>query len=290
MFARRALTLYKQTGKEREVRNNRGEVCCGHQQTCSRGWMGIHPMNGATPNDWAAKAPKYENPLYGNSQNETTVNRRTVGMTDGYDSSFVQWKRVTAADAAAAAGLRGEVPSNDQAEDSAGLGYPHPIVNYRGIWTGSSSEQELRIQRVVSHDSRYLFLLCPQWVYNTTLVPLPDKKYFIYQLEQLDKSESPHIFNPFVFHLMLHAKHIFDYSNVNLTYYGNKIQIPINKTSKLIPPIVSIPYDNISDTTFVVRPSFICTFSDLVLLKSVCIRISSEYLLQARAGIERIVE
>ena len=53
-------------------------------------------------------------------------------MTDGrvtahqsgirnYDSSFVQWERVTAAVAAAAAGLRGEVPSNDQAEDSAGL-------------------------------------------------------------------------------------------------------------------------------------------------------------------------
>ena len=65
-------------------------------------------------------------------------------MTDGrvtahqsgirnYDSSFVQWERVTAAVAAAAAGLRGEVPSNDQAEDSAGLGYPHPIVYYRGI-------------------------------------------------------------------------------------------------------------------------------------------------------------
>lgn len=95
--------------------------------------------------------------------------------------------------------------------------------------------------------SRYLFLLCPQWVYNNTLVPLPNEKYFIYQLEQFDKSESPHVFNPFVFHLMQHANHIFDYSNVNLKYYGrNKIQIPISKTSKLIPPIVSIPYDNIS--------------------------------------------
>ena len=45
-----------------------------------------------------------------------------------YDSLSVQWERVTAAVAAAAAGLRGEVPSNDQAEGSAGLGYPHPIV------------------------------------------------------------------------------------------------------------------------------------------------------------------
>ena len=54
-------------------------------------------------------------------------------MVTNYDSSFVQWERVTAAVAAAAAGLRGEFPSNDQAEDSAGLGYPHPIVYYRGI-------------------------------------------------------------------------------------------------------------------------------------------------------------
>lgn len=66
-------------------------------------------------------------------RNETTVNGRTVEMETNYDSSFVQWKRVTAADAAAAAGLRGKVPSNDQAEDSAGLGYPHPMVYYRGI-------------------------------------------------------------------------------------------------------------------------------------------------------------
>ena len=46
---------------------------------------------------------------------------------------------VTAAVAAAAAGLRGEVPSDDQAEDSAGLGYPHPrasIVYYIGNLNG----------------------------------------------------------------------------------------------------------------------------------------------------------
>ena len=97
-----------------------------------------------------------------------------------------------------------------------------------------------------SDPSRYLFLLCPQWVYNDKLLPLPDKKYFIYQLEQFDKSESPHVFNSFVFYIMFHAAHIFDYSNVNLKYYGNKIQIPLHKTSKLLPPIVSIPYDNIS--------------------------------------------
>lgn len=97
-----------------------------------------------------------------------------------------------------------------------------------------------------SDPSRYLFLLCPQWVYNDKLISLPDKKYFIYQLEQFDKSESPQVFNSFVFYLMCHAAHIFDYSNVNLTYYGNKIQIPLHKTSKLLPPIVSIPYDNIS--------------------------------------------
>ncbi len=83
-------------------------------------------MNRVTPNEWAAKAPNMENPLYGSSLNETTVNRTMTHRTNN-------GKRVTAADAAAAAGLRGEVPSNDQAEDSAGLGYPHPMVYYRGI-------------------------------------------------------------------------------------------------------------------------------------------------------------
>ena len=39
-----------------------------------------------------------------------------------------------------------EGAKEDQAEDSAGLGYPHPIVYYRGIWTDSSSERELRNQ------------------------------------------------------------------------------------------------------------------------------------------------
>ena len=68
-------------------------------------------------------------PIVRDFTDRTTVNRRTTN----YDSSFLQWERVTAAVAAAAAGLRGEVPSNDQAEDSAGLGYPHPIVYYRGI-------------------------------------------------------------------------------------------------------------------------------------------------------------
>ncbi len=86
-------------------------------------------MNGATHYEWAARAPKYESPLYGNSQ----VNGRTVEMETNYDSSFVQWKRVTAVDPAAAAGSREKVPSNDQAEDSAGRGYPHPMVYYRGI-------------------------------------------------------------------------------------------------------------------------------------------------------------
>ena len=55
--------------------------------------------------------------------------------------------------------------------------------------------------------------------------PLPKEKYFFYQLEQFDKSNSPHIFNSFVFLIMKHAKHIFDYSNINLAYYNeNQIE------------------------------------------------------------------
>ncbi len=81
-----------------------------------------------------SESAKVRNPIVREfAENEATVNGRTVEMETNYDSSFVQWKRVTAADAAAAAGLRGKVPSNDQAEDSAGLGYPHPMVYYRGI-------------------------------------------------------------------------------------------------------------------------------------------------------------
>jgi len=97
------------------------------------------------------------------------------------------------------------------------------------------------ISLCITDAKRYMFLFCPQWVYPDNINPLPKNKYFFYQLEQFDKSNSPHIFNPFVFLIMKHAKYIFDYSNVNLTYYNEKqINIPRHKTSLLIPPIVHI--------------------------------------------------
>jgi len=100
--------------------------------------------------------------------------------------------------------------------------------------------------RVCANDAnRYMFLFCPQWVYSNNIKPLPKEKYFFYQLEQFDKSNASHIFNPFVFLLMNHSKHIFDYSNVNLKYYNeNQINISRKKISLLIPPVVTIDNDN----------------------------------------------
>jgi hypothetical protein len=93
--------------------------------------------------------------------------------------------------------------------------------------------------------NRYMFIFCPQWIYPTNINSLPKEKYFFYQLEQFDKSNSSHIYNPFVHLIMKHAKHIFDYSNVNLKYYNEKqINIPRNKTSLLIPPVVMINGNN----------------------------------------------
>ena len=97
----------------------------------------------------------------------------------------------------------------------------------------------------VNDKNRYMFIFCPQWLYPDNINPLPKEKYFFYQLEQFDKSNSPHIFNSFVFLIMKHAKHIFDYSNINLAYYNeNQINISINKTSLLLPPIVNIDETN----------------------------------------------
>lgn len=125
------------------------------------------------------------------------------------------------------------------------------IINELNITTN------LHIRQITNEDiqlcendvNRYMFLFCPQWVYpSNNIKPLPKDKYFFYQLEQFDKSNSPHIFNPFVFLLMTHSKHIFDYSNINLAYYNeNQINISRKKISLLIPPIVNINIDNEKD-------------------------------------------
>lgn len=95
------------------------------------------------------------------------------------------------------------------------------------------------IDRCTNDSTRYLFLLCPQWIYAHTLRPLPTNKYFVYQLEQFDKSNAPHIHNQFVYNLLRNAKHVFDYSHVNIDYYPKApIHISLSNVSYLIPPVV----------------------------------------------------
>jgi hypothetical protein len=117
------------------------------------------------------------------------------------------------------------------------------IINELNITTNlhirEITNEDIRV--CVNDSNRYMFLFCPQWVYPTNINPLPKEKYFFYQLEQFDKSNSPHIFNPFVFLLMNNSKHIFDYSNINLKYYNEKqINISRKKISLLIPPVVNV--------------------------------------------------
>lgn len=91
------------------------------------------------------------------------------------------------------------------------------------------------IDMIVNRSDAYMFILCIQWVYSLQLKPLPKNKYFIYQLEQYDKSESSHIHNPQMNKLMEHAYHVFDYSLVNISYYNDDKHV-----SHLIPPIPEI--------------------------------------------------
>lgn len=89
--------------------------------------------------------------------------------------------------------------------------------------------------------SKYMFLLCPQWVYPPNINALPNNKYFVYQLEQFDKSECKHIHNHYVYNLLRNALHIFEYSKLNLTYYDkHQMLIPTNKVTYLMPPVVQI--------------------------------------------------
>lgn len=44
------------------------------------------------------------------------------------------------------------------------------------------------IDRCTNDSTRYLFLLCPQWIYAQTRRPLPTNKYFVYQPDQTIQS------------------------------------------------------------------------------------------------------
>jgi len=110
------------------------------------------------------------------------------------------------------------------------------------------------IERCRNNKELYMFLFCPQWVYTPNSGILPINKYFFYQLEQFDKSNSPHIKNDFVKDLMKKSKHIFDYSKINLEYY-TKYPLNFNKTkfSYLIPaiPIIEKSLNKDIDVLFV---------------------------------------
>tara|TARA_B100000780_G_scaffold271312_1_gene232125 strand:+ start:62 stop:955 length:894 start_codon:yes stop_codon:yes gene_type:complete len=102
------------------------------------------------------------------------------------------------------------------------------------------------INRCNNNNNLYMFLFCPQWIYkpeNAGMLPI--NKYFFYQLEQFDKSNSPHIKNKFVLEMMNNSKHIFDYSKVNLEYYTKyPFNLPKHKFSHLIPAIPDIDNNN----------------------------------------------
>jgi hypothetical protein len=103
------------------------------------------------------------------------------------------------------------------------------------------------IKSCTTNQSKYMFLLCSQWVYPPNINSLPRNKYFVYQLEQFDKSECKHIHTRYVYNLFQNALHIFEYSKVNLTYYDTpQMRIPTNKVTYLMPPVVQI--DNIQKT------------------------------------------
>jgi hypothetical protein len=100
----------------------------------------------------------------------------------------------------------------------------------------------------INDKTRFMFLFCPQWVYpsDKNIQQLPVNKYFFYQLEQFDKAHVQHISNEFVYKLMRNAKHIFDYSKVNIEYYSkHRFNISSNKVSHLLPSLVE--YSNIDE-------------------------------------------
>lgn len=91
----------------------------------------------------------------------------------------------------------------------------------------------------------FMFLFCAQWICPPHLLPLPKHKYFMYQLEQFDKSNSPHVMNNVVLNLMCGAKKIFDYSSVNMEYYKTIASGKFMEKTILLPPLV-VEYSKIS--------------------------------------------
>ena len=97
------------------------------------------------------------------------------------------------------------------------------------------------IIRLKNTDNTVFFLFCPQWLTSNLSLPLPPKKYILYQLEQLDRTDNIHIINNYMENLYSDSLHIFDYSDINLQYYNSKYQ---NKISLLFPPVVNNKLQN----------------------------------------------
>ena len=88
-----------------------------------------------------------------------------------------------------------------------------------------------------NENKSFMFILCIQWLYGRHLKPLPKSRYYVYQMEQFDKKESDHIHNEYVYDLLRNAKHVFEYSHLNMLYY-NTMNIDKTNVSHLIPPCV----------------------------------------------------
>jgi hypothetical protein len=101
------------------------------------------------------------------------------------------------------------------------------------------------IANCLENPQHYLFIFCPQYllqaenraVYPSGLQPLPANKYYLYQLEQLDTGHAKNM-NSHIKKLIQHAKHTFDYSEINLPHYPADL---LNKVSVLPPPVVPSP-------------------------------------------------
>lgn len=113
------------------------------------------------------------------------------------------------------------------------------------VFTNIRNLDNLDIKICRADETRFLFIFCPQTMlqakngplYPTSLEPLPENKYFLYQLEQLDIGSGKNI-NDNLINLIKYSKHAFDYSEVNLAYYPEEIRY---KVSYLMPPVVHEP-------------------------------------------------
>lgn len=107
-----------------------------------------------------------------------------------------------------------------------------------------------------SEEGRFLFICCPQTllqsktgpIYPSSLMPLPENKYFLYQFEQLDTcNDNSKYLNDHFINLVKCARYTFDYSQVNLAYYPKEVN---DRVCYMAPPIVETHYKVLSDKKY----------------------------------------